>query len=249
MKLTENSDVVKTIRRGDIYFCCLSSPADEELKHNQYLLGKVRPCLIIGNDSQISYPFYHVIPIRSNVENDLTNKENMIPICLEDDHDSVLDFSQARPVHINLIRDYIGTIYDDELMSKIEMKLIENYDLMKNAIYINRSCLNYKNDAYELLKKVINSVIDGINKGVTVHVNVSYQDGSNKNNYEIKRPKTSYNKKDYLTWNEEDMREFLSFENLGIASVEQLKHEGYDFNSIYEIKRCIWYCKHKLGCK
>lgn len=252
MKLTENSDVVKTIKRGGVYFCQLSSPTDDELKHSQYLIGKMRPCLIVGTDSLLTYPFYHAIPIRSKSENDLTNKENLIDIRLEDDHESALDFGQTRPVHINFIKDYIGTIYDDEIISKIERKLLENYDLSERVIYLEPSLAKYKDDVYVLMKQVVDSIVNGLRNGKNVNVQVSYLNENNRvetksPEFKINRITNKTNKEDYKTWNEEDMREFLMFDNLGIASLEQLNQEGYKFDSIYEIRRCIWYCKHKLG--
>lgn len=252
MKLTENSDVVKTIKRGSVYFCQLSSPTDEELKHNQYLIGKMRPCLIIGTDSLLTYPFYHAIPIRSKSENDLTNKDNLIDIRLEDDHESALDLGQTRPVHINFIKDYIGTIYDDEIISNIERKLIENYALSERTVYLEPSLVKYKDDICDLMKKVVNSITDGLKKGKNVNVQVSYLNENERvetksPEFKIKRVANKTNKEDYKTWDEEGMRDFLMFDNLGIASLEQLNQEGYKFDSIYEIRRCIWYCKHKLS--
>ena len=256
MKLTENSDVIKTIKRGDVYFCSLSHPNDEEMKYNQFLLGKMRPCLIIGTDSSLTYPFYHVIPIRNNNENALVNKENIIPILLEDDYDSILDFNQTRPVHVKYIKDYIGTIYDEEIICKIEMKLIENYGINEHVIFLSPQLAKYKNNIYESMKKIAETILNGFQQGKNVNVQVQYLEEENEEEnqtsnvaeYKIRRIPRNKNKDDYKNWSEEDMREFLMFNGLGMASVEQLKVEGYNFDSIYEIKRCIWYCKHELGC-
>lgn len=256
MKLSEKSDVIKTVKRGDVYFCSLSHPDDEEMKYNQYLLGKVRPCLVIGTDTFLTYPFYHVIPIRNNNENVLVNKENTIPILLEDNYDSILDFNQTRPVHVKMIRDYVGTIYDEEILCKIELKLIENYSLDRHILYLEPEFLKYKNDLCNYIKQISETILEGFKQGKSVNVQVQYLDGNKSEEtaeeaavYKIKRAPRNKNKDDYKNWSEEDMREFLVFDSLGIASLEQLVNvEGYNFDSIYEIKRCIWYCKHKLGC-
>lgn len=251
MKLSEKSQVTKTIKRGDVYFCSLSNSDDDEMKYNQYLLGKTRPCVIIGNP-YLTYPFYHAIPIRSYTDSVLVNKENILPIILEDNFDSVLDFSQTRPVYEKAVRDYIGTIYDEKILMEIERKLIENYGIGEHIIYLNFETFEYKNETYETMRKVTNAILDGMRNGKQVSVQVSYLDEREEpkmSEYGIKRVKRNKDKNDYKNWNEEEMREFLIFNNLGIASVEQLKIEGYNFDSIYEVKRCIWYCKHKLGLK
>lgn len=247
MKLTDVSDVKKMIKRGDIYYCSLNSKNDKKLHNNQYLIGKTRACLIIGSDDLYSYPFYYVVPIRNNNESAYVNQENILPIVLEKEYDSVLDFSQVRPVHICFIHDYIGSLRNNEILSEIERKILTNFDINKNIIYIDPN--KYENEeTFNMVKNNMENILDAVTSNLSEgkNINVKITIGNDDNGKISKRIEEDDT---YKKWTKEKMKLFLTHIDSNYISIEELESLGFHFKSKYEFKRCIWYCRSKISYK
>lgn len=255
MRLAVDSDIHKVINRGDIFYCRLNSPNDEELKHNQFLIGKIRPCLIIG-DGNLTFPFLEVIPIRSDTDSEFFNKENSFPIKLEKEYESFLDFSQMRPVHYKNIFDYIGTIHNQEMITEIEKRITRNYGFEDRVIFIEPGMEGCK----EKLENVVNTVLKGLKECKDVNIQIGYinrtveweNDDEQSNNEQIEKRKRCIPKvkRVYEEPNENKYKEMdekqrtnlvLNYSSLLDNDIDKFGYLGkrFGFSSMYELSTNI----------
>jgi|GEM_PF-116602 len=136
--------VIRTIRRGDIYWCDLGdakSKDDNGIKEEGEQAGK-RPCLIVQNDIGNKYsPTVIVIPISSKIEkckqptHTLITKED----CQSLYKDSYLVGEQINTITKNKLGDYIGHVMNDKIIKAMKISLgLQRITTEKEDVLINK---------------------------------------------------------------------------------------------------------------
>lgn len=127
-------DVVRVIKKFDMYHCDLGDPTPERGN----TLGKVRPCIIVSSDD-INCIFsnqYVVVPMRTihknvtddNISEFIQNERYVGRICIPIKMDGVyrvLDINQIRQIPSTKVLKYCGSIIKPELRKNINAALME----------------------------------------------------------------------------------------------------------------------------
>ena len=192
MNIAKNGSIKKIINRGDVYQCLLS-PIDDMPKDGR--IGKCRPCLIISEQFDDTV-YKKIIPIRT-VENydsmPQSIKQSLVPIVLEENRTSYLDIRQERPISDSLIKNYIGTVTDQNIFKQIKevhdrICFPEQFDDSHEMVYADKdncielpdNLIDRKSEMIDLLK----CISDAMTQGKSIKVFTEYEEETVENKSE-----------------------------------------------------------------
>lgn len=143
----QRSDVKKLLhfRKGEIYLCSLDE--DDEITDAPFfsksgLIGKTRPCMIFStfeyNESWRNT--YTIIPIKTNntekstQEYIQTSPDIYVPIWMNGSEKLIM-INQARPIDVKKVRQYIGTITNQDVLNKVDELYLQCHYGSKDDIH------------------------------------------------------------------------------------------------------------------